>query len=234
MDQKAARFLAKTQVQPGDVLYFIRKERKTILYLTNGEQVETYIPVKHLLSALPKGAFLNITKGVVVSAAEIARIDGSVYVMSDGRCFTGRRRGAGEHKSNRHALENRVIPEHRLMEETIAQRFSVLDEHMLAFCVVQMVLNAKGHGVDFVFRYCNKAMARTEGRQIEEILDHSFREIFGDLDRKWLAVCHDVATTGTPRVVRDYHPATGQPVTGFCYQPLAGFCACTLIQGHVR
>ena len=190
--------------------------------------------MKYLLSALPKGAFLNITKGVVVSAAEIARIEGSTYIMADGRRFAGRRRGAGEHKSNRHALENRVIPENRLVAETIAQRFSILDEHTLPCCVVEIVLNSAGHGVDFVFRYCNKAMARAEGRQIEDLIDHSFFEVFGDLDRKWLAAYNDVATTGIPRVVRDRNPRTGQPVTGFCYRPLEGYCACTLVQGDVR
>lgn len=234
MDQRAAKFLTKMRVRPKDILYFVREDRKTVVYLTDGRRVDTYIPVKYLLSALPKGAFLNITKGVVVSAAEILRIESGTYVMSDGRSFSGRRRGAGEHKSNRHALENRVIPEHRLVAETVAQRFSVLDEHILPCCVVQMVLNSAGHGVDFVFRYCNKAMARLEGREIEEILDHSFFEVFQDDDRTWLAIYHDVATNGAPRMVRERHPKTGYMINVYCYQPLEGYCACTMVPGELQ
>lgn len=36
MDQKAARFLAKMQVRPGNILYFIREGRKTVVFLTDG------------------------------------------------------------------------------------------------------------------------------------------------------------------------------------------------------
>ncbi len=233
MDQKAAKFLTKMQVRPKDILYFIREDRKSVIYLADGRQLDTYIPIKYLLSALPKGAFLNITKGVVVAAAEIVHIEGGVYTMSDGRRFMGRRRGAGEHKSNRRILENRVLPENRLVAETVAQRFSVLDHHILPCCVVQLVFNSEGRGVDFVFRYCNQALARAEGWNLENILDRSFFDIFDDDNRTWFAVYHHVATTGKPRVVRGPHPKAGYPVSVYCYQPLEGYCACTIIRDEI-
>lgn len=229
MDQKAAKFFTKMNVRPKDVRYLIREGRKIAIYLTDGRRLDTYIPIKHLLSALPKGAFLNITKGVVVSVAEISKINGSIYVMSDGRSFTGRRRAAGEHKTNRHALENHVIPEHRLVTETIAQRFSVLDHHVLPCCVVQLVLNTEGRGVDFVFRYCNQALARMEGWEVEHILDQSFFDVFDDASRTWFAVYHHVATTGESRVVRGPHPKAGYHINVYCYRPLDGYCACTIV-----
>ena len=40
-----------------------------------------------------------------------------------------------------------------------------------------------GHGVDFIFRYCNKEMAVVEGVPVEEMLNRSFYEVFRK-DRK--------------------------------------------------
>ena len=33
----------------------------------------------------------------------------------------------------------------------------------VAYCVIELVFDAEGHGVDFVFRYCNKQMEVVEG-----------------------------------------------------------------------
>lgn len=233
MNQKAARFLTKNNIKPHDILYFLRDDRKTILHLTNDRTIDTYIPVKYILSSLPQGAFLNITKGVVISATEIRSISGNVYTMSNGVQFTGRHRGAGEHKTNRLILEHRVEPGNRLISETIAERFSVLDNHSLACCVIELVFNSAGHGVDFVFRYCNKAMSELEGYNLDELIDHSFYEIFRDGDHRWLAIYSDVALNGTHRIITDYKPETNKHVTVFCYQPIEGFCACTLVEGSL-
>lgn len=48
----------------------------------------------------------------------------------------------------------------------------------LAFCVIELVFDEKGHGVDFVFRYCNEMMADVEGIPISEMINRSFYEVF--------------------------------------------------------
>lgn len=234
MDHKAAKFFTKSQIKPEQIIYFTRNQRKSEIYLTDGTMVDTYIPIKYLLSALPKGAFLNITKGVVVSSDKIESITGGIYTMSDGKQFKGRQRGAGEHKANRHYLENRVKPLHRIMAETIGERFSVLDLSPLPSCVVEIVHNTAGREVDFVFRYCNAAMAQQEGYELNHIINRSYYEIFRTSDRKWLKIYSDVAINGETKIVEDYDKKHGQTITVYCYQPLEGFCACTLIKGTVK
>lgn len=153
MDKKVLKFLTRANIKPSDILYFIREERQTVVHLVNGETVSTYIPMKYLLAAMPKGAFLNITKGVVIAAGEIARIDGAVYTMRSGQQFLGRRRGAGEHKTNRTRLENRADAPGRVVADSLELRFSGLDNSPLACCVIELVINGAGDGQAQVYRY---------------------------------------------------------------------------------
>ena len=56
----------------------------------------------------------------------------------------------------------------------------------LAFCVIELVFNEDGCGVDFIFRYCNAKMATVEGVPVEEMLNRSFYKVFPNGDKKWL------------------------------------------------
>ena len=58
------------------------------------------------------------------------------------------------------------------------EKCSLLDDMPLAFCVIELVFNKDGRGVDFIFRYCNAEMANVEGVPVEEMLDRSFYEVF--------------------------------------------------------
>lgn len=99
----------------------------------------------------------------------------------------------------------------------------------VAYCVIELVFDEDGHGVDFVFRYCNKHMAVEEGIPVEEMLNRSFYEVFKNGDRKWLISYADVALNGTKRTLHDYSPEIDKNLTIYCYQPQPGYCACVLV-----
>ena len=61
----------------------------------------------------------------------------------------------------------------------------------LAFRIIELVFDAEGHGVDFVFRYCNDEMAVVEGIPVSEMLNRSFYEVFENGDKKWLVTYAD-------------------------------------------
>ena len=67
-----------------NILYIYRKDRKTVIQRTDGEEFALFIPVHSILSALPESEFLSISKGTVVCRSHIVDIskDG-VYIMSD-------------------------------------------------------------------------------------------------------------------------------------------------------
>ena len=110
----------------------------------------------------------------------------------------------------------------------IVQDFSILDNMPIAFCVIELIFNNDGHGIDFVFRYCNNEMAVIEGKTIEEMMNHSFFSVFPNADKKWLVAYTDVAVNGSSRYIRDYSPEINKEIFVRCFQPLEGFCACLL------
>lgn len=109
------------------------------------------------------------------------------------------------------------------------EKCSIMDEMPLAYCVIELVFDEDGHGVDFIFRYCNKEMAVVEGVPVEEMLNRSFYEVFRNGDQKWLVSYADVALNGTKHTLKDFSPEIGKDLTIYCYQPEPGFCACVLL-----
>lgn len=90
------------------------------------------------------------------------------------------------------------------------EKCSIMDEIPLAYCVIELVFDEDGHGVDFIFRYCNKEMTVVEGVPVEEMLNRSFYEVFRNGDRKWLVSYADVALNGTKHTLKDFSPEIGK------------------------
>ena len=209
-----------------NILYIYRKDRKTVIQRTDGAEFALFIPVHSILSALPESEFLSISKGIVVCRSHIVDIskDG-VYTMSDGRTFQGRKRGLSSHRRLRTEIGLAGTKPHPL---SMLEKCSLLDDMPLAYCIIELVFNAEGHGVDFIFRYCNAEMAVMEGVPVEEMLNRSFYEVFRNGDKKWLVAYADVALNGTKRILHDYSPEIDKYLTIHCYQPEPGYCACVL------
>ena len=226
-----ARFFARYQIDPDDLLYLTREEQRTALHLTNGSVVTTSIPQKEIRAWLDSEMFINICKGVTVRKDQIVDISRSgVYTMTDGRTFQGRQRHLTEHMLlRRELLPLMASAEGNALPMTLLEKCTLMDTFPLAFCVIEMTFDAEGHGIDFIFRYCNPMMAVVEGMPVEEMLDHSFYEVFPDGDRKWLVSYADVALNGTHHTLRDYSREIEQNLTIYCYQPQPGYCACMFL-----
>ena len=209
-----------------NILYIYRKDRKTVIHRSDGEEFALFIPVQSVLSALPESEFLSISKGTVVCRSHIVNIsDDGIYTMSDGRTFQGRKRDMSSHRRLRTEIGLAKTKPHPL---SMLEKCSLLDDMPLAFCVIELVFNQDGHGIDFIFRYCNAEMANVEGVPVEEMLDRSFYEIFRNGDKKWLVAYADVALNGTKHTLHDYSPEINKYLTIHCYQPEPGYCACVL------
>ena len=209
-----------------NILYIYRKDRKTVIQRSDGEEFALFIPVQNVLSALPESEFLSISKGTVVCRSHIVNIsDDGIYTMSDGRTFQGRKRDMSSHRRLRTEIGLAKTKPHPL---SMLEKCSLLDDMPLAFCVIELVFNQDGHGIDFIFRYCNVEMANVEGVPVEEMLDRSFYEIFRNGDKKWLVAYADVALNGTKHTLHDYSPEINKYLTIHCYQPEPGYCACVL------
>ena len=235
MRYNVLHFFERKNIDIANILYLTRQNPHTKITFFDGKEILTAIPVKEIAIYLPDEEFVNITKGILLRKSQIVNIsDDGLYTMTDGSVFQGRKRNISQHKQLRQALglskEQDEKAEKRIPLELL-EKCSILNDMPLAFCVIELVFDANGRGVDFVFRYCNEEMAVVEGISVSEMLNNSFYEVFENGDKKWLVTYADVALNGTKVVLHDYSPEIGKDLSIYCFQPHPGYCACILIPG---
>ena len=235
MRYNVLHFFERKNIDIANILYLTRQNPHTKITFFDGKEILTAIPVKEIAIYLPDEEFVNITKGVLLRKSQIVNISGDgLYTMTDGSVFQGRKRNISQHKLLRQALglsKEQDEKAEKMIPLELLEKCSILNDMPLAFCVIELVFDANGRGVDFVFRYCNEEMAAVEGIPVSEMLNHSFYEVFENGDKKWLVTYADVALNGTKVILHDYSPEIGKDLTIYCFQPHPGYCACILIPG---
>lgn len=226
------RYFKRHHIDIEDILYIYRLGRKTVICCESAEDASSAIPMHELLAFLPEEKFLSISRSAIVRRDRILNIshDG-VYTMADGKTFQGRTRYLSTHRRLRKEMHLDTAPQRADFGPSLSflEKCSILDDMPIAYCVIELVFDDNGHGVDFIFRYCNKHMAVVEGIPVEEMLNRSFYDVFKNGDRKWVVSYADVALNGSQHTLRDYSPEIGKTLTIYCYQPQPGYCACVLI-----
>lgn len=235
MRYNVLHFFERKNIDIANILYLTRQNPHTKITFFDGKEILTAIPVKEIAIYLPDEEFVNITKGVLLRKSQIVNISGDgLYTMTDGSVFQGRKRNISQHKQLRQALglsKEQDAKAEKMIPLELLEKCSILNDMPLAFCVIELVFDANGRGVDFVFRYCNEEMAVVEGIPVSEMLNNSFYEVFKNGDKKWLVIYADVALNGTKVILHDYSPEIGKDLSIYCFQPHPGYCACILIPG---
>ena len=233
MRYNVLHFFERKNIDISNILYLTRQNPHTKITFFDGKEILTAIPVKEIAIYLPDEEFVNITKGILLRKSQIVNIsDDGLYTMTDGSVFQGRKRNISQHKQLRQALglsKEQDEKAEKIIPLELLEKCSILNDMPLAFCVIELVFDANGRGVDFVFRYCNEEMAVVEGIPVSEMLNNSFYEVFENGDKKWLVTYADVALNGTKVILHDYSPEIGKELTIYCFQPHPGYCACILI-----
>ena len=233
MRYNVLHFFERKNIDIANILYLTRQNPHTKITFFDGKEILTAIPVKEIAIYLPDEEFVNITKGILLRKSQIVNIsDDGLYTMTDGSVFQGRKRNISQHKQLRQALglsKEQDEKAEKMVPLELLEKCSILNDMPLAFCVIELVFDANGRGVDFVFRYCNEEMAVVEGIPVSEMLNNSFYEVFENGDKKWLVTYADVALNGTKVILHDYSPEIGKDLSIYCFQPHPGYCACILI-----
>ena len=204
----------------------LRQNNKTCIYTTDERVIKTFITVKDLFKELRPYNYICINKGTVVAKEQIKYIENCTYHMLDGTCLEGRKRGAASHKQLNKALRHEFS---KITSTDVCTRFSVLDNMPLAFCVIELIFNENGAGIDFVFRYCNKELLFLEKKMPEEVLGHSLYQVFPQNDKKLLAAYTDLAVNGKSYHLQTYSTRLQKQLILKCFQPVENFCACILV-----
>ena len=226
------RFFKRNKIEIEKILYIYHHDRKTVVCHEPGREIFSSAPLQEVLAFLPEKDFISISRNAIVRRDKILNIghDG-VYTMLDGKTFQGRTRYLSTHRRLKKEMESGIKKAGKANPHPLSflEKCSILDDMPVAYCVIELTFDEDGHGVDFIFRYCNKYMEVVEGIPVEDMLNRSFYEVFKNGDRKWLVSYADVALNGSKRTLSDYSPEIDKNLTIYCYQPEPGFCACVLV-----
>ena len=226
------RFFKRNKIEIEKILYIYHHDRKTVVCHEPGREIFSSAPLQEVLAFLPEKDFISISRNAIVRRDKILNIghDG-VYTMLDGKTFQGRTRYLSTHRRLKKEMESGIKKAGKANPHPLSflEKCSILDDMPVAYCVIELTFDEDGHGVDFIFRYCNKYMEVVEGIPVEDMLNRSFYEVFKNGDRKWLVSYADVALNGSKRTLSDYSPEIDKNLTIYCYQPQPGFCACVLV-----
>ncbi len=226
MSTPIQRFFEKFIIKPESIKSLTRAEGKTFINMVDGRHIETYFSVKNILDELPEEKFVMVNKGTALAINQIEKIEGTTYYLTDGTTVTGRkRRSAKQTQLVNHINDTIIETKPKIFSP---DQFKILDNMPVAFCVIEVLFTENGRGIDFIFRYCNSEMEKVEGKTIEEMMNHSFYEVFPNADRKWLVAYSDVALNGNIHYLDDYSPEIGKQLRIHCFQPKEGYCACLL------
>ena len=191
MRYNVLHFFERKNIDISNILYLTRQNPLTKITFFDGKEILTAIPVKEIAIYLPDEEFVNITKGVLLRKSQIVNIsDDGLYTMTDGSVFQGRKRNISQHKQLRQALglsKEQDEKAEKMIPLELLEKCSILNDMPLAFCVIELVFDANGRGVDFVFRYCNEEMAVVEGIPVSEMLNIRFmRCLKMEIKNGWL------------------------------------------------
>lgn len=222
MENQAAKFLNKYKIDIRKIMYLTRDGRKTVLHMANGGKYDTYLPLKEVLADLPEGMFECINKGIAVSSGYVTDIQENEFVMANGTRFKGRVR---IRKSQKEIIG--AYKENRRNNEW--EDLGILNNLPFPFCVMELVFDENGRGIDFVLRYCNKEMELLGKRDIRNLVNRSLFEALDKENRKLLVAYADVALNGVERIVEGYGSDKESSMKLFCYQPKINYCACMML-----
>ena len=233
------RYLKKRNIEVEHILSARCNNHNIHIRLDSGDEVICYMLMYELMEVIPEDEFLILRKGTILRKTGILSIsDDGIYTMIDGSTFQGTKRSLKKHKVIREKLgllrwQTNPTLALTMRPLTLLEKCSLLDDMPVAYCIIELVFDENGRGIDFIFRYCNKQMEVIEGVPVEDMVDHSFYEVFKNGDKKWIVTYADVALNGGQRTLRDYSPEVDKNMTIHCYQPEPGYCACVLTEDGI-
>lgn len=99
---------------------------------------------------------------------------------------------------------------------------NIFDHSLVAYSVVELVLNDAGQPVDWIYRYCNQAFADVKEYRLDAMIGHSCAELSPRMSEKWLQAYYRAAFENEPceldlTMEKQYHVSI-MPIgkKGFC------------------
>ncbi len=107
------------------------------------------------------------------------------------------------------------------------ENFSTLFEHMSnGFFVAKVTTDLIKRPVDMEYEFVNDAYAEMTEIPKEDLLEHTYKELFPNVDKVLLQFYGNAAIHGESNVLVEYNENLNKYLKHSCYQPGYGYCAC--------
>ncbi len=201
-------------------------------HLSTGARCKTRLPIKTLEPMLGD-EFIRTHRNYLVAVRAIHSISDRVYLNNGESLFFAQRRKkelTDELRQRRRQLLERLSAVSETHTEAeYHDRFRSFDDLPIAFCDIEMVLDASQNAVDWIFRYGNEALAKLEKTTLSALLGKSFSSVFPNMDEKWLKSYERAALYGQTLEIIDHSHEIDTDLDIICFPTIKGHCGCILL-----
>lgn len=176
--------------------------------------------------------FITVKRGCMVSAMAIHDITDKIQLCNgDTLDYVIRKKKEilnQFHNRQESIIQNYDREEIPDTEEQYREHYRVFDHLPIAFADIEMVFDGEERAVDWIFRYANEALAQLEKIPLEKLQGNSFRNLFPDMDSKWLRSYERAVLYKETLKIVDYSPEIDTYLDIICFPTFKGHCGCIL------
>jgi hypothetical protein len=208
-------------------------DKLCVIHLTDNSRIQIFLPISAIEGMLPKTDFIKVSRSCLVAFHEIVEIGDSI-LLSNGEKVEYTRNKRDEINEGFFGYIGSLYKSKEEAEKKKSRdfdsMFSGFNDSPVSFAVIEIVYGSTGKVSDFIFRYCNDALARLEGFEKDELIGKLFyHEVFPRKNnKKWLEIYSKVAEEDKNVRIIDYSPEIEKMLQIQCWCPIRGYCACIL------
>ncbi|MGN0688323.1 MAG: LytTR family transcriptional regulator DNA-binding domain-containing protein [Oscillospiraceae bacterium] len=218
-------------IRASTILYIIMNKKNVDVHVTGGEKYTARVALDELEKELGD-SFIRVHRNCLVAVMAIHDIKEQIELVN-GELISysprNKKKIAELLSHKRKMLISGMTSEGtpRTLEE-FHRHYRSFDYMPFAFTDIEMVFNNESHAVDWIFRYGNPALAKLEKLPLEYIVGKNFKQLFSNMDSKWLRSYERAALYGETLEIIDYSPEIDKYLKIICFPTFRGHCGCIL------
>lgn len=214
------------------ILYVIMEGNNAFIHLPQDTIYQTRMTLAEIEPLLGEN-FLKVKRGCLVSVIAIHEFTADKVCLINGEELEYASRNRTEIIRRFHERQKEIIHYFNASvslntEEEYHAHYKVFDALPIAFCDIEMEFDGAFNAVDWIFRYCNAAMAELEKVPLDKMLGNTFSSLFPSMDPKWLRTYERTALFGETIKIVDYSSEIDTYLDIICFPTFKGHCGCIL------
>ena len=213
------------------IIYINMHENVADIRTADGRSYKTHITLEKLENSLGD-RFIRPHRSRLVSVTAIHDITDKIELNNGERLdYVARRKRdlMAELRAKRaQLLDNLGSDAQPAINDKLHEYYRCFDSLPVAFTDIEMVMDERKNAVDWIFRYANPALAQLEKRPLAQLIGHSFRSVFPNMDSKWLKSYERAAIYGETLELIDHSPEIDAYLKIICFPTIPGHCGCML------